>query len=84
MCRYSYLNPLSYSIQGLLGSQLGDVTNEYVVYNGERLSVAQYLKSAYNIDRSFIGWDVLILIGFTAIFAVITMGSLRVFNFQKR
>ncbi|KAK9902782.1 hypothetical protein WJX75_005811 [Coccomyxa subellipsoidea] len=81
---YSYLNPLSYSIEGLLGSQLGDVTNEYVVYNGERLSVAQYLKSAYNIDRSFIGWDILILIGFTAIFAVITMGSLRVFNFQKR
>ncbi|EIE18006.1 putative pleiotropic drug resistance protein 3 [Coccomyxa subellipsoidea C-169] len=81
---YSYLNPLSYSIQGLLGSQLGDVTDEYIVYNGERQSVAQYLKTAYNIDRSFIGWDVLILVGFTAIFAVITMGSLRLFNFQKR
>ncbi|BDA51445.1 ABC transporter G family member 36 [Coccomyxa sp. Obi] len=81
---YSYLNPLSYSIQGLLGSQLGDVTDEYIVYNGERQSIAQYLKNAYNIDRSFIGWDIIILLGFTACFAIMTMGSLRLFNFQKR
>ncbi len=84
MRRYSYLNPLSYSIQGLLGSQLGDVTEEYIVYNGEQQSIAQYLNSAYNISRSFIGWDILILLGFTACFAIMTMGSLRLFNFQKR
>ena len=84
MCRFYYINPVAWSIQGLIGSQLGTVTDEYITSNGQRYSIAEFMDATYGIKYGLVGWSALILEGFTCLFAVITMASLKYLNFQKR
>ncbi|CAK0784036.1 hypothetical protein CVIRNUC_007239 [Coccomyxa viridis] len=81
---FYYINPVAWSIQGLIGSQLGTVTDEYITSNGQRYSIADFMDVTYGIKYSLVGWSALILVGFTCLFAVITMASLKYLNFQKR
>ena len=84
LCRWYYINPVAWAIQGLVGSQLGTVTDEYITVTGQRYSIADYMAVTYGIRYSMVGWSALILVGFTCFFALITMTSLRFLNFQKR
>ncbi|CAK0759197.1 hypothetical protein CVIRNUC_002679 [Coccomyxa viridis] len=79
-----YINPVAWAIQGLVGSQLGTVTDEYITVTGERYSIADYMAVTYGIRYSMVGWSALILVGFTCLLSLITMTSLRFLNFQKR
>lgn len=85
LCRFYYINPVAWGIQGLIGSQLGTVTNEHITTSGgQTYSIADFMDVTYGIKYSLVGWSALILVGFTAFFALITMASLKFLNFQKR
>ncbi|KAK9815219.1 hypothetical protein WJX72_000157 [[Myrmecia] bisecta] len=79
-----YLNPLSWSTYGLIGSQLGDVQSTLVTASERSVSVAQYVKDTFDFDHSFIGWTVLILVGFCLMFRLVTAAALKLLNFQTR
>ena len=83
--RFYYINPVAWGIQGLIGSQLGTVTDEHItVAGGQTYSIAGFMDVTYGIRYGLVGWSALILAGFTALFALVTMASLRFLNFQKR
>ena len=84
LCRFYYLNPVAWAIQGLIGSQLGTVTDEFITVTGRTYSIAEFMDVTYGIKYSLVGWSALILVGFTCFFALITMASLKFLNFQKR
>lgn len=79
------MSPTAYSIYGLVGAQLGDVDNEYVLdFAGRRVTVAQYLLDSYGLHHSFIGYAVLVLCGFIIFFRCVALLALSRLNYQKR
>lgn len=43
--RFHYLDPLTYSVEGLIASQLGDVHNEYINFeDGTTTTVARFVQ----------------------------------------
>jgi len=83
---YYWLDPLSYAMYGIIGSQLGDVNDEYIdMEDGSKpITVAEFVYRALNYKHTFIGWCVLILIGFTIMFVSVTTFALAKINFNKR
>ena len=77
-CRFFWINPVQWSLQGLIGSQLGDVTDEYITSHGQRYSIAEFMDITYGIKYSMLGWSALILVAFTCFFAMTTIASLKV------
>ena len=75
---------MAWAIQGLIGSQLGTVTDEFITVTGRTYSIAEFMDATYGIKYSLVGWSALLLVGFTCFFALITMASLKFLNFQKR
>lgn len=44
-CRFHYLDPLTYTIEGLIASQLGDLNDQYIAFeDGTTASVARYIR----------------------------------------
>eukprot|EP00884_Botryococcus_braunii_P014151 jgi/Botrbrau1/22737/Bobra.0132s0074.2 len=82
---FYWLDPLAYSVYGLVASQLGDVDNEFLQQDdGSMISVASYMRQNYGFKHSFLGFAALVLIGFMLFFHVVTAFALKKFNFQKR
>lgn len=43
--RFHYLDPLTFTVEGLIASQLGDINDQYVAFeDGTTASVAQYIR----------------------------------------
>eukprot|EP00877_Chromochloris_zofingiensis_P000595 jgi/Chrzof1/10536/Cz05g02120.t1 len=81
---YYWLNPLSYMLYGIITSQLGDVTSLMEVQPGLSVTVQQFLSDSLGFESSFVGWCVLIMVGFIGAFWAIVYLALKRFNFQKR
>lgn len=82
---YRYLNPIYWSLYGIIVSQLGDVgTLMTVGPDMPEVAVDQYLRDYFGYKHDFIGWVALILIGYGLTFAVIAVFALQFLKFQKR
>eukprot|EP00198_Chlamydomonas_reinhardtii_P008553 XP_001697890.1 ABC transporter [Chlamydomonas reinhardtii] len=80
-----YVNPATYTIYGVVATQLGDLYDEYIqVGPGVVMSIPQFIDETFDYKYSFRGWLVLILFGFVLGFRMIACLGLSFLNFQKR
>ncbi|KAG2491996.1 hypothetical protein HYH03_009726 [Edaphochlamys debaryana] len=79
-----YSNPFMWTIYGLVTTQMGDVTNEFITVGNNTMSVASYINETFGYEYDFRGWAVLILFGFLVLFRLISYASLNALNFQRR
>ncbi|KAG2441719.1 hypothetical protein HXX76_003334 [Chlamydomonas incerta] len=80
-----YVNPATYTIYGVVVTQLGDLYDEYIqVGPGVVMSIPQFIDETFDYKYSFRGWLVLILFGFVLGFRMIACLGLSFLNFQKR
>jgi hypothetical protein len=81
---YNYIDPVSWTLYGLVASQLGN--DEYITPPGSttQTTISQWLHDYLGFDHSFIGVVAGILCGFVILFTVVTLVALHRFNFQKR
>lgn len=78
---YYYINPFAYSLQGIVLSQLGDVEDAVALPDGTSVSVRDALAAVFGYHYSFLGYIVLIMIGFSAVFAFAAIVCLHRMNF---
>ena len=86
-CRvwYYYLDPLTYTVYGLLASQLGDDNTDTLTNTmGETVTVSSFLVENYLFHHYFIGYAVLVLCAFILVFHGITALAFWKLNFLKR
>ena len=81
---YYYVNPFAYSLQGIVLSQLGDVTEPVSLPDGGSISVKQALALTFGYHYDFLGYTVLIMIAFCLVFIVSGLISLHKLKFQVR
>ncbi|KDD75002.1 ABC-2 type transporter [Helicosporidium sp. ATCC 50920] len=80
-----YLNPVSWSLYGLIVSQLGDLYDEYIVnFDGQTVSISAFIQDYLGFKYSFIWPCVGILLGFIVVFRTSTFAALKLLNFQNR
>ena len=81
---FYYLNPFAYSLEGIVLSQLGDVDTLVALPDGGSISVKEALAVTFGYHYSFLGYIVLIMIGFSLCFAVTGLICLHKLKFQSR
>ena len=79
-----YLDPVQWTLYGLVGSQLSDVTTPMDLQDGTHAPVKDFLFSYFWYRQSFLGEVVAILAGFVLAFALGIALALRVLNYQRR
>ena len=83
--RYYFLDPLAYTIWGLIGSQLSDVSDVTLVsQTGMRMALNEYMTTTYKFRHAFIGAAAAILIAFIVLFHLLTAFALQRLNYLKR
>ncbi|KAL9235362.1 hypothetical protein vseg_010125 [Gypsophila vaccaria] len=80
---FNYIDPLAWTIKGIVTSQLGDITSMINddVFKG---TVQEYLELNYGFRTGMTGISVAVLLCFSLFFCVSFMLSIRYLNFQKR
>ena len=81
-----YLNPVSWTLYGLVASNVGDLSDQFITLNGETtpISVPQFLRQQFDYRHDWLGWVVLILLGWIIVFWLLGAYAFKRFNFQKR
>ncbi|CAI0473694.1 unnamed protein product [Linum tenue] len=80
--RWNYwLNPISWTLYGLIVSQYGDVRSP-MEETGE--AVEDFLRSYFGFKHDFLGVIAGVMVGLVAVFAFIFAISIKSFNFQRR
>ncbi|GAQ78767.1 pleiotropic drug resistance protein [Klebsormidium nitens] len=81
-----YLDPVSWTLYGLVGSQLGDVTEGPFPFTqgAPPQTVQEFVHSYFGYKHSFLGWAAFILIVMIAVFWAIVIYATKKFNFQSR
>lgn len=81
-----YLNPVTWTLYGLVASNVGDLDQHRIVLNGqtESISVPDFLRQTFDYRHDWLGWVVLILIGWIVLFWGLGAYAFKKFNFQKR
>lgn len=85
---YCWVNPLAWTLNGLITSQLGDVVDVRIKDSaggkGTSQTVSEYIQQDYGFSHGFLGSvasvQVVIIILFACVFAL----CLKFLNFQKR
>ncbi|MCO5612472.1 hypothetical protein L7F22_066739 [Adiantum nelumboides] len=82
---YYWGNPVSWTLYGLITSQLGDLDNAMVEVTGNgQMTVPQYLQKFMGFHHSFLGVVAGVQVGYVVLFAVVFAFCIRSLNFQKR
>lgn len=82
---YYWGNPVSWTLYGLITSQMGDLDNAMVEVAGRgQLTVPQYLQTFMGFHHDFLGTVAGVQAGFVVLFAFVFAFCIRSFNFQKR
>ena len=81
---YYYLNPFAYSLQGIVLSQLGDVTEPLALPDGGTVAVNESLAIVFGYHYSFLGYNILIMIAFCVVFIASGLFFLAKLKFQAR
>ncbi|KAK9126461.1 hypothetical protein Scep_015307 [Stephania cephalantha] len=82
---YYYLSPVSWTINGLVTSQIGD-SNDMLQIPGmvEKIPVRQFLKSYFGFDHDMLGYIAVVNIAFVLVFFFVFAYGIKYFNFQRR
>nr|XP_029118044.1 pleiotropic drug resistance protein 3 [Elaeis guineensis] len=78
-----YINPLSWTLNGLFTSQYGDIKKEIVVF-GETKSIASFLEDYFGFHHDRLGLVAVVLIAFPLILATLFAYCMGKLNFQRR
>eukprot|EP01024_Parvocaulis_polyphysoides_P059981 TRINITY_DN65089_c0_g1_i1.p1 TRINITY_DN65089_c0_g1~~TRINITY_DN65089_c0_g1_i1.p1 ORF type:complete len:157 (-),score=7.10 TRINITY_DN65089_c0_g1_i1:113-529(-) len=87
---YYYINPVAYALYGMVASQLGDITDEYITIVDEETgqsyqqSVSDYIDSYYGFKYELRWMACGLLIAFILIFRLSSLLATKFLNFQKR
>ncbi|KAK9830255.1 hypothetical protein WJX72_010612 [[Myrmecia] bisecta] len=81
---YYYLDPVAFTLYGLIASQLGDVDTLITVPGQPPQTVRHFLRTYFDFKHDFLGFGVLILLGFSAALWIGSAMALRFINFNKR
>ncbi|XP_047045041.1 ABC transporter G family member 48-like [Lolium rigidum] len=81
---YYWLNPVSWTIYGVVASQFGENTGTLKVPGGEPVLVKQFLDDNLGIRYDFLGYVVLGHFAYVVAFFFVFGYSIKVLNFQKR
>lgn len=79
-----YLNPFAYSLQGIVLTQLGDITQKVSLPDGGAVGVSDALHAVFGYQYSFLGYNVLIMFAFGLAFALAALICLHRLDFQSR
>ncbi|XP_019055632.1 PREDICTED: pleiotropic drug resistance protein 3-like [Nelumbo nucifera] len=79
-----YLCPTSWTINGLLTSQYGDINKEILVSSGETKTIAAFLRDYFGFDHDNLGIVAVILIVLPLFFASLFAHFTGKLNFQRR
>ncbi|VAH42773.1 unnamed protein product [Triticum turgidum subsp. durum] len=77
---YYWLNPIAWTLNGLVTSQYGDVTEEFD--NGVRVS--DFVESYFGYHQDFLWVVANVVVLFAVLFAFLFGLSVKLFNFEKR
>lgn len=81
----AYLNPVCWSIYGLVITQLGSFSNESITdLSGVTMTIPEFLSSRFQYETYMEGPIVVILIAFVLAFSTLACLSLKMLNFQRR
>ncbi|KAF6154956.1 hypothetical protein GIB67_018393 [Kingdonia uniflora] len=78
-----YLTPTSWTLNGLLTSQYGDLNQEIMAF-GEMKSVANFLRDYFGFHHDRLGIVAIVLIAFPVVFASLFAYCIGKLNFQRR
>ncbi|XP_021764496.1 ABC transporter G family member 32-like isoform X1 [Chenopodium quinoa] len=82
---YYWINPVAWSLYGLLTSQYGDDNTLVKLSDGVRsVPISQLLKDGLGFRNDFVGIAGILVASFCLLFAVIFAYAIKSFNFQKR
>lgn len=79
-----YLDPVQWTLYGLVGSQLSDVTSQLTLEDGSHQPVRDFLFQYFWYRHDFLGEVVAILAGFVLVFALGIAFALKLLNYQRR
>ena len=78
------MNPLAWTTYGLVTSQLGNVQTLVSQPDGSQISIVDYLSTNYAFQHYYVGWCVLILVGFSLFFRFVSAIGLQTLHYQSR
>lgn len=81
---FTYVNPVAWSLYGLLASQLGNIQATIIDFTGQEISVADFLTDRFGYHYSMVGPIVAILFAYVLFFRGLSVLFLTRINFQKR
>ena len=79
-----YIDPVQWTLYGLVGSQLSDVTSQLTLEDGTHQPVKDFLWEYFWYRQAFLGEVVAILAGFVLVFALGIALALKLLNYQRR
>ncbi|XP_030969146.1 ABC transporter G family member 31-like isoform X2 [Quercus lobata] len=80
---FYYICPVSWTLRGIISSQLGDVETQ-IVGAGFEGTVKEYLEASLGFGPGMVGVSVAVLFGFCLLFFMVFAISVKVLNFQRR
>ncbi|KAJ7541808.1 hypothetical protein O6H91_10G077700 [Diphasiastrum complanatum] len=80
---FAYLSPIYWTLEGMVTSQLGDVTDPIQTILG-KLEVRDYIRSYYGYKHELLGVCAAVLLGFIILFWLVFAFSIKFLNFQRR
>ncbi|ESW34612.1 hypothetical protein PHAVU_001G166300 [Phaseolus vulgaris] len=80
---YSWANPISWSLYGLVASQYGDIKQSIESSDGTT-TVEGFVRSYFGFKPDFLGVVAAVMVAFTVVFALVFAISVKMFNFQRR
>eukprot|EP00898_Chlorokybus_atmophyticus_P000914 jgi/Chlat1/1823/Chrsp138S00766 len=81
---YSYCNPLAWTLDGLISSQLGNDNTMISLADAGEEPISKYINDYFGFSYSFLGQTAAILIGFVVVFAMVVVLGIKFLNYQRR
>ncbi|GLJ44148.1 hypothetical protein SUGI_0920890 [Cryptomeria japonica] len=81
---YYWLNPVAWTLYGLLSSQYGDVETSLRLADGSHQPVKHFVRDYFGYHYHLVGVVAIVLVGFCLTFGLVFAFGIRHFNFQKR
>ncbi|KAG5086474.1 hypothetical protein JHK82_053871 [Glycine max] len=81
---YSWANPISWSLYGLVASQYGDIKQSIESTDGSSTTVEDFVRSYFGFRHDFLWVVAAVIVAFPVVFALMFAISVKMLNFQRR
>ncbi|CAN4114358.1 unnamed protein product [Withania somnifera] len=81
---YYWGSPVSWTIYGLVTSQIGNMNNPIEIPGGGEVSLKLYLKDSFGFDHDFLGVVAAVHVVWAVFFCFIFAYAIKFLNFQRR